>query len=55
MKNNFNINIGDRFTLNYQNFEICHVDQQSIRFANIDSSSMHFITYDDLISKISSK
>lgn len=55
MKNKFNINIGDRFTKNYQNFEICFIDQQTIRYANIDSSLMHFITFDDLISKISTK
>ncbi|XZV30825.1 transposase [Acinetobacter baumannii] len=55
MKNKFNINIGDRFTMNYQNFEICYIEQQSIRYANIDSSQMHFITLDDLISKIANK
>ncbi|MFL9491515.1 transposase [Acinetobacter baumannii] len=55
MINKFNINIGDRFSMNYQNFEICYIDHELIRYANFDSSQMHFITFDSLISKISTK
>lgn len=52
MKNNFNLNIGDRFTYNDECYEICYIEQETIRYSNFISGNMYFITKDDLIKKI---
>lgn len=52
MKNNFSINIGDRITCNDENYEICYIDKEDIRYSNLINGNMHFITYDDLVNKI---
>ena len=52
MKNNFNLNIGDRFTYNDEYYEICYIEQETIRYSNFISGNMYFITKDDLIKKI---
>lgn len=52
MKNNFSIKIGDRITYNDENYEICHIENEVIRYSNLISGNMYFITYDDLINKI---
>lgn len=52
MKNNFSINIGDRITYNDENYEICHIENDVIRYSNLVSGNMYFITYDDLTNKI---
>lgn len=52
MKNNFNPNIGDRFTYNDECYEICYIEQETIRYSNFISGNMYFITKDDLIKKI---
>jgi len=52
MKNNFNLNIGDRFTYNDECYEICYIEQETIRYSHFISGNMYFITKDDLIKKI---
>ena len=52
MKNNFSINIGDRIAYNDENYEICHIENDVIRYSNLVSGNMYFITYDDLTNKI---
>ncbi|MFW2078536.1 DDE-type integrase/transposase/recombinase [Acinetobacter sp. ULE_I010] len=52
MKNNFNLNIGDRLTYNDEYYEICYIEQETIRYSNFISGNMYFITKDDLIKKI---
>lgn len=52
MKNNFKLNIGDRFTYLNEYYEICYIENEVIRYANIISGSMHFITEHNLINKI---
>lgn len=52
MKNNFSINIGDRITYNDESYEICYIENEVIRYSNLISGKMYFITHDDLINKI---
>lgn len=52
MKNNFKLNIGDRFTYLNENYEICYIENEVIRYSNFASGSMHFITEYNLINKI---
>lgn len=52
MKNNFNLNIGDRFTYLNECYEICHIENEVIRYSNLISGSMHFTTEHSLINKI---
>lgn len=52
MKNNFNLNIGDRFTYLNEIFEITYIEQETIRYSNFISGNMYFITKDDLMKKI---
>ncbi|MDM1021063.1 hypothetical protein QSV37_12235 [Acinetobacter sp. VNK23] len=52
MKNNFKLNIGDRFTYLNENYEICYIENEVIRYSNFISGSMHFITEYNLVNKI---
>ncbi|MDN8247851.1 DDE-type integrase/transposase/recombinase [Acinetobacter baumannii] len=52
MKNNFKLNIGDRFTYLNECYEICYIENEVIRYSNFISGSMHFITEYNLINKI---
>lgn len=52
MKNNFNLNIGDRFTYLNEIFEITYIEKDVIRYSNFINGNMYFITLDNLIQKI---
>ncbi|WP_218209327.1 Mu transposase C-terminal domain-containing protein [Acinetobacter sp. F9] len=52
MKNKFNINIGDRILYLNEQFEICHIDNDVIRYANFINGNMYMITREDLTQKI---
>ena len=52
MKNNTKLKIGDRFKYRDELYEICHIENETIRYSNFISANMYFITKDDLIQKI---
>lgn len=52
MKNNTKLKIGDRFKYRDECYEICHIENEIIRYSNFISGSMYFITEYALINKI---
>ncbi|OAL78256.1 DDE-type integrase/transposase/recombinase [Acinetobacter sp. SFA] len=52
MRNNTKLKIGDRFKYRDELYEICHIENEIIRYSNVISGNMYFITRDDLIQKI---
>lgn len=51
MKNNFKLKIGDRINYHNENYEICYIENETIRYSNLINGNMYFITKDDLIQK----
>jgi len=52
MKNNFQLKIGDRFKYRDELYEICYIENETIRYSNSISGNMYFLTEYDLINKI---
>ncbi|QQV65434.1 Integrase core domain protein [Acinetobacter junii] len=52
MKNNFQLKIGDRFKYRHELYEICYIENETIRYSNSISGNMYFLTEYDLINKI---
>jgi len=52
MKNNFQLKIGDRFKYHHELYEICYIENETIRYSNSISGNMYFLTEYDLINKI---
>ena len=49
MKNNFQLKIGDRFKYRDELYEICYIENETIRYSNSISGNMYFLTEYDLI------
>lgn len=52
MKNNFQLKIGDRFKYRDELYEICYIENETIRYSNSISGNMYFLTEYDFINKI---
>ena len=52
MKNNFQLKIGDRFKYRDELYEICYIENETIRYSNSTSGNMYFLNEYDLINKI---
>lgn len=52
MKNNFQLKIGDRFKYRDELYEICCIENETIRYSNSTSGNMYFLNEYDLINKI---
>ncbi len=52
MKNKLSLSIGDRFQYLNEHYEICHINNDVIRYSNFINGNMYFITKEDLIHKI---
>ena len=52
MKNNFQLKIGDRFKYRHELYEICYIENETIRYSNSTSGNMYFLNEYDLINKI---
>ena len=52
MNNNFQLKIGDRFKYRDELYEICYIENETIRYSNSISGNMYFLTEYDLINKI---